>query len=200
MLESIRQWRSIKSKTPIIGIDDGGFDRFSEEKQSVPVFGVVMKGAAYVDGIIQTQLERDDTQATQILTDMILASSHKLQIRAILLQGITIAGFGVIDIHRLWDKTNIPVIVVLRKFPNYEKIHSALEKVFDDGQDRWLMIKKAGEPQNVQTNPQIFLQIAGITLPNAFQLIKKCTAVGTIPEALRIAHLIGASRYRFLTG
>ena len=200
MLDSVRQWRSVKLKTPIIGIDDGGFDRFSEKKQKVPVFGVVMKGAAYVDGIIQTQLKRDDTQATKVLTDMILASSHKSQIRAILLQGITIAGFGIIDIHHLWNKTNIPVIVVLRKFPNYETISSALEKVFDDQGDRWQLIKKAGEPQQVQKNPQIFLQIAGITLQNAFQLTKKCTAVGTIPEAIRIAHFIGASRYRFYNG
>ena len=198
MLESVRQWRSVKTKTPIIGIDDGGFDRFSEEKSKVPVFGVVMKGAAYVDGIIQSQLERDDSQATKILADMILASSHKPQIRAIFLQGITIAGFGIIDIHHLWGMTDIPVIVVLRKYPNYQKIQSALEKVFNDNQVRWETIKRAGEPIKVQKNPQIFLQTAGISLQNAFQLIKKCTVVGTIPEALRIAHFIGVSRFRFL--
>ena len=198
VLESVRQWRSVKTKTPIIGIDDGGFDRFSEDKSKVPVFGVVMKGAAYVDGIIQSQLERDDSQATKILTNMISASSHKPQIRAIFLQGVTIAGFGVIDIHHLWKMTNIPVIVVLRKYPNYQKIQSALEKVFDDNQVRWETIKRAGEPIKVQKNPQIFLQTAGISLENAFQLIKKCTVVGTIPEALRIAHFIGASRFRFL--
>jgi endonuclease V-like protein UPF0215 family len=143
-------------------------------------------------------MERDYTQATQILAEMILASSHKPQIRAIFLQGITIAGFGIIDIHHLWESTEIPVIVVLRKYPNYDKIYFALEKVFDDNQIRWQIIKKAGEPQKVQKSPQIFLQVAGITLENAFQLTKKCTVVGTIPEALRIAHFIGASRYRFL--
>ncbi len=199
MFESIRQWRSIKSKTPIIGIDDGGFDRFSTNNEKIPVFGVVMKGAAYVDGIIQNELERDDPQATNVLSDMILDSSHKDQIRAILLQGITIAGFGVIDIHLLWKMTQIPVIVVLRRFPNFEKIHSALEKVFSDSQVRWDSMKRAGEPQEVQIKPRLYLQMAGITLTNAYQLIKKCTAVGTIPEAIRIAHFIGASRYRFLT-
>ncbi len=198
MLKSVRQWRGIKSKTPIIGIDDGGFDRFSKKKELIPVFGVVMKGAAYVDGIIQDQLERDDTNATKVLADMILDSSHKAQIRAIFLQGITIAGFGIIDIHHLWKKTNIPVIVVLRKYPNFDKIRSALEKVFDDAQVRWSMIQKAGEPQLVQKNPHLFLQIAGITLQDASQLTQKCTTVGTIPEALRIAHFIGASRFRFL--
>jgi len=198
VLESVRQWRSVKSKTPIIGIDDGGFDRFSEKNEKIPIFGVVMKGAAYVDGVIQSQMERDDAKATSILTEMILASPHKPQIRAIFLQGITIAGFGIIDINHLWKNTQIPVIVVLRKFPNYEKISSALKKVFDDSHIRWQNIKKAGTPHKVQNSPQLFLQVAGITPENAFQLTKNCTAVGTIPEALRIAHFIGASRFQFL--
>ncbi len=130
---------------------------------------------------------------------MICSSSHKPQLQAIFLQGITTAGFGVIDIQQLWQDTEIPVIVILRKFPNYEKIHSALIKAFEDHTTRWKQIQKAGTPHKIQDNPQIFLQIAGISLSNAKLLTNKCTAVGTIPEALRIAHFIGASRYKFLT-
>lgn len=199
MPESVRKWRSVKDKTPICGIDDGGFDRFSQDKQMrIPVYGVIMKGAAYVDGIIQSQLERDDSSATRILSEMILSSSHKSQIQAIFLQGITIAGFGIIDINQLCIETNIPIIVILRKYPNYDKIHSALIKTFDDAEMRWKQIQQAGQPFKVQEEPLIYLQVAGILIDDATSLIKKCTSVGTIPEALRIAHFIGASRYRFL--
>ncbi len=198
MPESVRQWRSVKSKTPICGIDDGGFDRFSQDKQvKIPVYGVIMKGAAYVDGIIQSQLERDDSSATRVLSEMVLSSSHKSQIQAIFLQGVTIAGFGIIDIHDLYTETTIPVIVILRKYPDYEKIHSALVKTFDDSAIRWKHIQRAGEPLKIQENPSIYLQVAGISIDDATLLTKKCTAVGTIPEAVRIAHFIGASRYRF---
>jgi len=196
---SIRRWRGVKSKTPIIGIDDGGFDRFTKKRISVPIFGVIMKGASYVDGIIQSELLKDDDSATSCLSEMICSSSHKSQLQAIFLQGITIAGFGVIDIQQLWQETEIPVVVILRRFPNYEKIHSALIKAFEDHKTRWKHIQKAGTPHKVQNNPKIFLQIAGISLPNAKLLTEKCTAVGTIPEALRIAHFIGASRYQFFT-
>ena len=196
---SIRRWRGVKSKTPIIGIDDGGFDRFAKKRISVPIFGVIMKGASYVDGIIQSELIKDDNSATSCLSEMICSSSHKSQLQAIFLQGITIAGFGIIDIQQLWQDTEIPVVVILRKFPNYEKIHSALIKAFEDNKIRWKQIQKAGTPHKIQNNPKIFLQIAGISLIDAKLLTKKCTAVGTIPEALRIAHFIGASRYQFLT-
>ncbi|MFX0051059.1 MAG: DUF99 family protein [Candidatus Hermodarchaeota archaeon] len=195
---SIKRWRSVKNRVPIIGIDDGGFDRFSLENIKIPVFGVVMKGSAYVDGITQCQIDKDDPQVTTKIIQMILESSHHPQLQAIFLQGITIGGFGVLNITELHEKTGIPVIVVLRKYPDYHKIHNALKKTFPNDDERWLIIEQAGKPIKVQEDPLLFLQIAGIHLKDAFLLIKKCTVVGTIPEALRIAHFIGASNYRFL--
>lgn len=198
MSEPVRRWRSVKAKTPIIGIDDGGFDRFSKNIK-IPVYGVIMKGAAYVDGIIQTQMDRDDSSATQIIIDLISSSSHELQIQAIFLQGLTIAGFGIIDINEVFQKIKIPTIVVLRKFPDYDNILLALKKIFDDWENRWQMIGNAGEPYKIQSQPKLYLQVAGISISDAISLTKKCSMVGTIPEALRIAHFIGASRYKFLS-
>ncbi|MFX0174114.1 MAG: DUF99 family protein [Candidatus Hodarchaeota archaeon] len=194
----MKRWRSVKNRVPIIGIDDGGFDRFSLKNIKIPVFGVIMKGSAYVDGITQCQIDRDDPQVTVKIVQMILESSHHLQLQAIFLQGITIGGFGVLNIAKVYEKTSIPVIVVLRKYPDYIKIHNALKKTFPNDKERWLSIEQAGKPIKVQEDPFLFLQIAGIHLKDASLLIKKCTVVGTIPEALRIAHFIGASNYRFL--
>ncbi len=198
MSDPVRRWRSVKPKTPIIGIDDGGFDRFSKNIK-IPVYGVIMKGAAYVDGIIQTQMDRDDNSATQIIIDMITGSSHKSQLQAVFLQGITIAGFGIIDIKEVFQTIGIPIVVVLRKYPEFEEILRALKKIFDDWELRWEKIRNAGDPHKIQNKPDIFLQIAGISIDDAVTLTKKCTAVGTIPEAVRIAHFIGASRYKFIS-
>jgi endonuclease V-like protein UPF0215 family len=195
--EAIKRWRSIKDKTPIIGIDDGGFNRFSVEFNVVPVYGVIMKGAAYVDGIIQCQVKKDDPQVNATISKMILESAHKNQLQAIFLQGITIGGFGVLDIIALSEELSIPVIVILRKYPDYPKICAALEKAFPDDTERWNSILRAGNPIEVQKNPLILIQVSGIHPQDAFLLLKKCTIVGTIPEALRIAHFIGASNYRF---
>jgi endonuclease V-like protein UPF0215 family len=195
--KNVKRRRSIKTKIPIIGIDDGGFDRFSIEDINIPIFGVIMKGSAYVDGVIQCQIKRDDPKATSFISRMILESPHKPQLQSILLQGITIGGFGVVDIMDLFEITGIPVIVVLRKFPDYEGIRAAILKIFPDDQRRWSSIERAGIPIKVQETPSIYLQMAGIHQKDAFQLIKKCTSVGTIPEALRIAHFIGVSNYRF---
>jgi len=202
VLNKVKRWRIVKSKTPIIGIDDGGFDRFSRKQKDnlVPVFGVIMKGSAYVDGIIQCQITRDDPSVTVKIGQMILNSSHHPQLQAIFIQGITIGGFGVIDIEKLYKSTKTPVIVVLRKYPDYKKIREALRKAFPDDQERWLYIERTGKPLEVQEDPLILLQTSGIHIEDASLLLKKCTVVGTIPEALRIAHFIGASNYRFVNG
>ena len=194
----VKRWRSIKDKTPIIGIDDGGFNRLSDDFFDVPVYGVVMKGSANVEGIIQCQIRRDDSFVTKAIRNMILKSSHKNQIQAVFLQGISIGGFGVIDINSLSNDLGIPVIVVLRKYPDYNKIRSALEKVFPGNETRWKTILQAEKPIEVQKNPLLLIQVSGIHPQDAFLLLKKCTVVGTIPEALRIAHFIGASNYSHL--
>ncbi len=199
-MNEVKRWRIVKPKTPIIGIDDGGFDRYSHEQTDniIPVFGVIMKGSAYVDGVIQCEIARDDPSVTSKISQMILNSPHQPQLQAIFLQGITIGGFGVIDIEKLTKLTTIPVIVVLRKYPDYLKIRAALRKVFPEDQERWLSIERAGNPIKVQDDPLILLQTSGIHIDDASLLLKKCTVVGTIPEALRIAHFIGASNYRHL--
>lgn len=195
-----RPWRFVKEKTPVIGIDDGGFDRdliSSATANLIPVFGVIMKGAAYVDGIIQCEIQKDDPNPTRALSQMLLASNHKPQLQAILFQGITIGGFGIIDIREIFDRTGIPVIVILRKVPNFKKIHLALQNNLPDADKRWNLILKAEKPLKIQSQPDLFLQLAGIRPDDAALLIRKCTKVGVIPEALRIAHFIGASNYRF---
>ncbi|MHA1971987.1 MAG: endonuclease dU [Candidatus Hodarchaeales archaeon] len=197
---TIKRWRSVKSKTPIIGIDDGGFDRLALEQGDIPVFGVIMKGSAYVDGIIQCSIKRDDREATSKLVNLISSSVHLPQLRGIFLQGITIGGFGVIDIWSLYQQTKVPVIVVLKKYPQYDSIEKALLENFEDGMTRWEIIKRAGEPVKVQDKPVLYLQMAGIHPEDAYLLTRKCTTIGAIPEALRIAHFIGASYFRFQNG
>ncbi|MHA2074271.1 MAG: endonuclease dU [Candidatus Hodarchaeales archaeon] len=196
-LELTKRWRSVKDRTPVIGIDDGGFSRFSKENREIPVYGVIMKGSSYVDGVIQCHIERDEPNVNMKIKNMIERSSHKAQLKAMFFQGITIGGFGVLDIEGMYAETNIPVIVILRKYPDYTKIRSALKKIFPNDDKRWNHILRAGTPLEVQKDPLILIQVSGIHPKDAFLLVQKCAVVGTIPEALRIAHFIGASNYRY---
>ncbi len=186
-----RSWNNVKPKTPVLGIDDTPFT-FKARDVSIPVIGVIMKGSSAFEGCLQGSIMIDAFDVTTPLIELIETSSHKGQLRVIMTDGLTLAGFGIIDIHSLVEKTGIPVIAITSRFPDFNKIKSALLTHFEDGKERWDLLKRAGTPIHYpKTN--IYLQIAGMPVNSAFQLIEYTTCYGRIPEPVRIAHLIARS-------
>lgn len=109
-----------------------------------------------------------------------------------MLDGITLGGFNVIDIERLFKETGLPVIVIIRKIPDFEKIRRALRKKFEDWEWRWDAIKRAGKIYPVTVKETIYIQLKGIKLKDATEIVKISTTRSAIPEPIRAAHLIAA--------
>lgn len=175
----------MKSEIRILGIDDGPFER--KGRKAVLVVGTVYKGGKMLDGVLSTKVKKDGNNSTKKLIEMINSSKYKPQLKAILLDGISLGGFNVIDIHNLHKKTSIPVIVVMREFPNKPKIFKALEKI---NQSRKMkLIEKAGEIFKIN---KIYIQTAGIAPEKAKEIIEIATTIADIPESLRIAHIIAS--------
>ncbi len=184
--------RTIKKEIRILGFDDAPF--IPRSKAKVPVIGVFFRGGSFLDGIIKTEITVDGLDATRILTRVINKSKHKKQLRVIMLNGITIGGFNLIDIQDLYEKTTLPVIAINRKMPNLKKIQKALQN-FDDFEKRWEYIKKAGKiyKMNIKNNKNIYFQFIGLKIEEAKKIIKLSCTRSLIPEPLRIAHLIGSA-------
>ena len=113
------------------------------------------------------------------------------QLGVIMLDGITFAGFNVVNIRELYDATGIPVIVIMRKIPNFEGIKKALKR-FPDYKDRWQNVLEAGEVHKVDSTEPIYIQIQGIKIEDALEIVKLSTTRSAIPEPIRVAHIIGA--------
>ena len=123
----------IKPEIRILGIDDSAL--LSER---VMIVGAVLRGGDWIDGVLRSEITRDGLDATDIICSMIRNSKHYGQIRTVILDGVTYGGFNVVDIQKLYRETGIPVIVVMRSCPDFEKIKSAL-KYLPDGGERWAM-------------------------------------------------------------
>jgi len=182
----------MKSEIRIVGFDDGPFTPRSESK--APVIGVVTRGGTFPDGIIKTEVVVDGLDATQVISNVINKSKHKDQLKVVMFNGITIAGFNMIDIHELWKKTDLPVIIVNRKNPNLNKIKKALTH-FKDFKRRWKIVKNAGKIRSVdiKIGKPIYYQFHGLCKEEVEDIIKLSCTRSLIPEPLRLAHLIASA-------
>ncbi len=186
-----KRFRCIKPEIRVLGIDDGVF--LPRTEGTVDVVGVVYRGGYWLDGVMRTEVEIDGMDATEKIASMIKSSPHYKQLRVVLLNGITLAGFNVVDIERLFKEVELPVITVAREKPNLAEIKMALENL-PEHEKRWQAIKNAGELIKVYmgNNEAVYIQIAGISRSDAEKILKKTSTRSNIPEALRVAHIIAS--------
>lgn len=184
-----KKFRTIKSEIRILGIDDGPFH--PHEKGDVLLVGTLFRGGFWLDGVLTTRLEIDGNDATDKIIKMVSDSRHLGQLGVLMLDGVTFGGFNVVDIQQIFEKTTVPVIVAMRKYPNFEKIKKALQN-FPDWSERWKYVIRAGEVYPVDESDQLFIQISGISLKDALEIVKLSTTRSNIPEPIRTAHLIAA--------
>ena len=185
----------VKKEIRIVGFDDGAFTPRSDAL--VPVIGTIFRGGLYLDGLLRTDVKVDGNEATEKLVKLINSTRHKKQLKVLMLDGITLAGFNIVDIKELNERTGIPVIVINRKLPDLEKVRRALKR-FDDFEERWKAVENAGEIKEcyVKKGKKIYFQAKGMNEETAREVIKISTTRSFIPEPLRIAHIIATGIVR----
>lgn len=179
----------MKRQIRILAIDDSPFS-FSDKY--CRVIGVVMRGGEYLECVLSSQVMIDGTEATSVCNELIKSTRHNQQIKIVMIDGMALGGFNIININELFESTNIPIITITRDKPNIEKIKIALQKNFNDWQKRWDIIN-IGELCEIKTkhNP-IYIKCVGISKNDAKEIIHISTIRGVLPEPLRIAHLIAS--------
>ena len=176
----------MKDEIRVLGIDDGYFSKYRDKK--VLVVGAVLRGNKDLEGVLSCHIDKDGTDSTKRLIHLINNSKHKNQLRYIITNGTTLGGFNILDIKELHQRTNVPVLAVLRKRPNQQKVERALNH-FPDKKNRLEIIRKAGQ---IYTYRNLYFQAAGLDESEAKELIEKTTKGSNIPEPVRVAHLIAS--------
>ncbi len=191
----------------VIGFDDGPFPR--AHRGDVPLVGAVCAGTR-LDGVVSGKVRRDGVDATRRMVELVQQSQFRGHVRAVLLQGIAVAGFNVVDVHGLSAALDVPVLVVMRRAPNVPSIRRALFSDDPPGRPRvrgarnkWRLIQEAGpaeplqnrgsspSPTGLRDRPQsLWVQRVGLSPEAARRLIEATTLHGHVPEPLRLAHLI----------
>lgn len=175
----------VKKEARLLGIDDSPFDKFKDKRTLI--IGTFFRGGSSLDGVMTTTAAVDGSDATARITAMVKKSKFYPQLQAVMLNGIAVGGFNVIDIQRLHAATKIPVIVVMRDFPEVDKIKGTLARLGMRAKVK--LIEKAGRIYKIGN---VHVQLGGCILETARDLLKISCTRSHIPEPIRVAHLMAA--------
>jgi len=172
--------------THVVGFDDAPFS--PNQRRKILLVGAVFCGNR-LEGVLSGRIRRDGVDSTRVLIRLLEGSRFFRHLQAVLLQGVTVGGFNVIDLPRLQRELQRPVIAVSRKEPDRTAIREALLNKVPGGPRKWRLIEQLPP---MQPAAGVYLQALGIEFAKARDLVARFAVHGNIPEPLRTAHLIAA--------
>ena len=152
----------------------------------MPVVGAVFAGLR-MEGVVSGRVRRDGVNATRVLAHLAAATKFAPQLQLILLQGIALGGFNVVDLPALHEATGLPVLVVARRAPRLDKMRDALLGRVRGGARKWALVQRLPPMEPVA---DLWVQRVGLDLADARAVIRRLAVHSRIPEPLRAAHLI----------
>lgn len=181
-------FRILKQNVRILGIDDGPFLRGRDDR--TPLVGVLMRMDFVIEAVLVDSVPIDGNgtlRAIETFTNRIGGQN----IHAILAEGITFAGFDIVNPEEIHDRTGIPFISITRGKGDLDSMVSALEAHGDENKIRVL---RALRPEKVTIGKTPFiLNMSGLPRGEALTIVQKLMRVGNVPEPVRIADMIASA-------
>ena len=165
-------------------------ESFSQNSKKSILSGIVMSTDLIIDGFVfgHSTVGGDDA------TDAILAMYEKLDrqdISFLLISGIVISLYNIIDMKRISEKIGLPVIGVT--YEESSGIEDAIKHHFPESyKSKLTEYSKLGSRKKItlHTSYNLYVQNEGCTVLEAKQLLDKITLQGSIPEPLKITQLL----------
>ena len=171
----------------VVGFDDAPFPR--SHRGDVAVIGAVYAGLR-LEGVLRGRVRRDGANAAPVLERLVRESRFAPQLQLVMLQGIALAGFNVVDVRRLAAALGLPVLVVARRPPDMAAVRRALLERVPAGRRKWRLIEDLG---TMEPAAGVYVQRVGLEPAQAEAVVREFAVNSTVPEPLRTAHLIASA-------
>lgn len=180
----------------VIGFDDAPFIRHARGNVAIasgtelcPISGVVCALTRF-EGMVWGHVEQDGWDATDVILRLLVGRKFLPQLHVLLLDGIAFGGFNIVDLPKLSEQlNNLPCVAVMRRMPKLAAIEQAIYRL-PQPEQRLQLLRRAG---TIHAHPPFFFQVYGANPNVMLSVLKRLTDCGNVPEALRLAHLIGAA-------
>jgi endonuclease V-like protein UPF0215 family len=169
-----------------VGFDDAPFRR--GRRGAVPVAGVVCAGTRF-EGLVWGTVRQDGWNATAVLAGLLRGGKFLPQLHLVLVDGIALGGFNVVDLEALSAALARPCVAVMRRAPDLDAVERAIRRL-PRPEARLAALRRAGP---VHRHGPFFFQVRGAGPDEIGEALSRLTDRGRVPEALRLAHLVGAA-------
>jgi len=183
---SLNVWREFR----VVGVEDGGFSKEAQDSAvQKALFVCILFRGKWVSDFQADMITVDGLDATEKLISML----RRWSFDAVMLAGVSFAGFNLVDPAVVFEEFNKPVIVISRTKPNNIAVKNALHQHFEDWQVRWDVFEKLGpvwEVVSMPNEPPVYVEVIGAELDWASKLIRAASLCCRVPEPIRVARLV----------
>jgi len=183
-LPAARRVHSEKKGIRVLGIAES----FKKSGTKSKLAGVVMRRDLIIDGMAfgSATIEGDDA------TDSIIAIHKSLardDVSCIMLGGLVISIYNIIDGGKVAAETGLPVVAVT--FEDSKGLEDSIKRHFGDWQHKMEQYQKLSKREKIalRTGKSLFIRHWGMTQKTAVAILNSFTLQGSVPEPIRVAKL-----------
>jgi endonuclease V-like protein UPF0215 family len=152
--------------------------------------GIVMRRDLIIDGMVFGNVTIEGNDSTQNILSM-YGSLKRDDINCIMIDGLIISMYNIINGEELREKTNVPVIAITFKDSKGGLEDTMRHRFSNDAYIKLEQYRKLGQRDKIllRTGKVLFIRYWGISLKEASTIVNCFTLQGSIPEPIRIAKL-----------
>lgn len=167
-------------------------ESFKKSGKKSTLAGIVMRRDLVIDGMAfgSATIEGDDATDTIISIHRSLARDD---INCIMLDGLVISMYNIIDGERMAQETCLPVLAIT--FEDSEGLEGSIKHHFRNWQAKLEQYQKLGEREKVmlKTGKSLFIRCWGLSQKRAVAILNSFTLQGAVPEPVRVAKIAARS-------
>ena len=161
--------------------------------------GVVIRRDFIIDGFVFGKCTVEGDDATDAILDMYFRLNRD-DISYIMISGLVIAMYNIINIKKIWENTQIPIIGVT--YEESGEIDDAIRHHFPNSYsskiEQYHSLGKRTEI-TLHTGYKLYLRTEGCLLEDAKKILDSVTMQGAMPEPVRVAQLLAKTSLSFST-
>ena len=151
-----------------------------------------MRRDLIIDGMVygNATIMGDDATHSVISINTLLARDD---INCIMVDGLVISMYNIIDGEQIAEETGLPVIGIT--FEDSKGLEDNIKNHFDNWQHKLLQYQKLGKRERVtlKTGKNLYIRCWSINQRRAIAVLNSFTRQGSIPEPIRVAKIAARS-------